>query len=540
MNKRFRGDHAGKSLETARSLLLAYQENTIRQQKCHVGPFLHPVFTGSKLSCEWRPVHFSTLGGIPTRQQTIENPSFERARNLAEKVANCILSKKDYESLAESAKNFSTGQSQSRDVEFVYIRSNLEKLEVPAGDLALYNKSLDDRIASISGTGSDHEELLRDFDDCHLSMHLRVRRLSESSQSIGSERVSYLIGLPVSIASAQSSHEIRTLPESYRGGVWLYLESSSWSPAHERYILDVVRILSMLYEDQYAKMSSTELRLIGADASRFNWSHETKHLIVALRRWRIQVSDLSEDEFPERGPLLSRFGSECAILPFAKLHDAGMAHLQAWTMATSASDLPFWSEGIGGSLCTIEELARLSFASAKDAFLGRLLRRYPLNEGTIKSLESYFHEVGRAMPKLRFSGTYNPKIELDTEFWQDFARLFLCEFREMFQHSLWSKGCDVLFSAKGTQIESIEFHNYIAGDLWDSNVEGLKLPAVEHFRLKDVVKAFKDPLKFSPGLRGDGDGDRVREGLAENLNARVHFPDSKNGEFRVAYSFGDF
>jgi SAM-dependent methyltransferase len=523
-------------LETA---LAEYQKNTIRQQKLHVGPFLHPVFTGKQSPSEWRPVHFSTLDGDRDSVAAGSHPSRYRAAwcraiRMATSVERCSLSVEEERKLCSIRQRVEWETSKAEGVHLAHAKSNLEQLEVPAENLASYEQSLRKRIEAATEPRAEAEKVLADFNDCHLSMHLRLREIFRAPADHSGLRVTHLIGLPVSIASMDASREIRTLPESYRGGVWIYVEASSWTPSHERYILDLVRILSMLYEDQYTKMSAAELRLIGADASRFNWSHETKHIIVALRRWLMKGTALPDSLPPEIEPIDP---SDYAVVPFASLFDAGMAHLQAWTMAASASDLPFCGNDRSKWPADFGALAVAALEAAKNAFLIRLFRKYPVRSGTIDELGRFLASLRNAFPELKLQPNQASVIAINLEesYWQDVARLLLCEFREMLQHGIWSKGCCVVYGYNGPSIQWLEFANFKSGDSWIDNLATVSLPRIDNFSSEDVFDAFKKPLFSSPYAVGDGD--RERRNLAESLGVRLEYPtDGDPSVFRVRYT----
>jgi SAM-dependent methyltransferase len=530
-------EHASEHL--LKSALKEYQKNTLRQQKRRVGPFLHPVFTGAQTPCEWRPVHFSTLGEEYGAAPNQPDPSWIRASKTAGEVAACELTDDDEKRIDFIGKQIATEESKTNCVRLARVYSNLEQLEVPAGDIASYKEELSKRIQLINTASTESEKVLIDFNDCHLSMHLRLREIFDPLSSPSSERVSHLVGLPVSIASTDTAHEIRTLPESYRGGVWVYVESSRWSPVHERYLLDLIRILSMLYEDQYTKMSAAELRLISADASRFNWSHETKHIIVALRRWPAKVVEGATTLPYGMGSPAENVPQDVAIMPFASLFDAGMAHLQAWTMAASASDLPFCGEDCSLWPNDIKALAQSALNAAQDAFLIRLFRKFPVQASSFDELSGFLDEIRTLMPKLSIET--NPEgslpVDLDKRFWQDFARLLLCEFREMLQHALWADGCKFVVSHDGDSTRRVEFRNTKAStrEEWIKNLKSLRLPKISYFDLGAVYDAFKNPVFSSQHSKGDGD--RERANLAEALGARIEYPITDPGNFSIVYSF---
>lgn len=518
-----------------KTALKEYQKNTLRQQKLRVGPFLHPVFTGAQTPCEWRPVHFSTLGKEHGAAPNTRDPSWIRASKTAGEVAACKLSDDDEKRIDSIGKQIATEESKANRVRLACVSSNLEQLEVPAGDIASYKEELAKRIQLINTASTEAEKVLTDFNDCHLSMHLRLRDVFDPLSAATSERVSHLVGLPVSIASTDTTHEIRTLPESYRGGVWVYVESSRWSPVHERYLLDLIRILSMLYEDQYTKMSAAELRLISADSSRFNWSHETKNIIAALRNWPIKLTEC-DGKLPFGLAFAEDAGaSDLAVVPFANLFDAAMAQLQVWTMADSERDFRFLGNARSQTLKNVEGLANALLMASCDAFLARLFNRFTVDESSHSELARFLNAIQNAMPSLSITITPSEATEVDLKhkFWRDFARLLLCEFRELLQHGLWSGGCAISIQMESGRLKTVQFSNRKAGEKWVNNIKGLETPNIEFFTLETVRDAFIKPILGT--LYTGGDGDRVRQNLAGLIGANLHFPDTDEETFVIEY-----
>jgi hypothetical protein len=102
-----------------------------------------------------------------------------------------------------------------------------------------------------------------DLDLRHQAMH---RALDEFVPQNAVNKTSYFIGFPITFRSPSMDGVVATgdLPPSFRGGIWIYASSArNWNPQAERKLLDIARLLSVLYETQYSELAAQELRRMG-------------------------------------------------------------------------------------------------------------------------------------------------------------------------------------------------------------------------------------------------------------------------------------
>lgn len=88
----------------------------------------------------------------------------------------------------------------------------------------------------------------------------------EGSLPTDTAYTSHFIGLPVTFRSPILEHSLLQgeLPNSYRGGIWIYaIAEDHWSLSAENCLLDMARLLGLLYESQYGERAARELHRLG-------------------------------------------------------------------------------------------------------------------------------------------------------------------------------------------------------------------------------------------------------------------------------------
>ena len=123
-----------------------------------------------------------------------------------------------------------------------------------------------------------------DLDLCHRAMHWRLDVLAIRA-GLQASGPSILVGIPVSIAPTDSSEISFTLPESYRGGIWIYaIVRGDWQSKSERLLLDLARLLSMLYLTRYSQSAGEQSKIEGTEEARRILAHQIKDVGDAAGR----------------------------------------------------------------------------------------------------------------------------------------------------------------------------------------------------------------------------------------------------------------
>ena len=257
------------SKATADALLRAYQGNTLTLQRAEAGPFLHPEFTGQNGPDRWRSVQFTTHEGAA---DIASAPA--AVQRLVSDLADLFAVVDD-----PPGKFFVPPHNLTAGADVCYASSDLLTLAVNPEELASYWATLKARVRLAAdpstpprATTSDARQLSRidrelcaaDLDLCHQAMHWRLDQLLRGNPGATTPQ-SFLIGLPVSVAGSSAvAPSPDHLPRTYRGGIWVYaVARGGWSTELERQLLDISRILCMLYENLYTEQASSELRLVG-------------------------------------------------------------------------------------------------------------------------------------------------------------------------------------------------------------------------------------------------------------------------------------
>lgn len=519
---------------TAKEILALYQDNTERLQKTRIGPFLHRHFTGQNQPNEWRGIQFTVHDNPTATTDEGHSSKYTLVREMDDALDACHIDPQPHDI-----------QEPTGLLNAAYATSTLATLGVPSAELVAFNREVRNRLGRLRELdrkleGATDEELYPiDLELCHQAMHRRLDRLAAST-GFRASGPSALIGIPVSLASHSANASEVTLPDNYRGGIWIYaIARQDWQPASERYLLDLARLLTMQYETEYSELAAAELKRIGSDMARFAWAHETKHIIQALRPWPRAPSDFGFIRDGLSSKDINTAHKEFAIVPFRTLFQAGLAHLQAWTMAGSASDLPFYGENERDLPSNLETLIKVAFGCAADAFLLRLFRKCDVTPDSIGPLEAVLAHIRLAMLEPQVVGTPEALrilVDWEADFWTGFSRLLLCEFREALQHSDWKRGIQVCVDAPAGAIEHISFINTPLYGGFESNIGELPLETPASLTMQRVVSAFTAPVVLANcGSGRKGDGTQVRNDIAVSLGATMVLSDTSREHFRIDY-----
>lgn len=507
--------------EVAKKILALYQDNTVRQQITRIGPFLHRHFTGQNQPEKWRGIQFTVHDDCTDSASGKQFPEGGVVCDLVRELDECQI---------DSSQKFSEIESPESLLGAAYIHSPLSELDVNAADLDGFDQRVRERIDRLREIeprykAASYEKLYPvDLEFCHQAMHRRLDGLIHQ-EGLRATGPSSLVGIPVSMALPKTNQSEKTLPENYRGGVWIYaIARGPWRPETEQYLLDLARLLSMRYEAEYSELAAKELRKIGFNSAQTDWSHETKNTIAALREWLHAPSDFNFTQQKEfDGEEYVEF-SDFAIVPFRELFNVAMVQLQLWTMAGSLSDLPFYKRTSESLPKTLKELIQLSFEFQINTFFLRLFRKHLIRKNTVKALARVIEHFRTIQPHLKIEGTPNAltltpdwEIEDKQTFWIDFTRLLLCAFREALQHGDWKEGITVRVIESFGKLEGIDFSDHCVEN-FELNIGDLPSYAPPDMTLNSVVAALTDPI-VDPGHGGGrkGDGTQVRWDLAGNL-----------------------
>lgn len=249
-------DQGGNAI--AKRMLASYQDNTARLQRTCIGPFLHRHFTGQNEPNEWRSIQFTVHEQCTAADVSAAVPGDSIVSDMVRALDECDVDGPRTEIVAP---NSLLGAA--------YTHSNLETLDVPAANLREYDRQVRkrmDRLREVMprwAAVSDEALYPIDLDLCHQAMHQRLDVLLRQA-GFDASGPSTLIGIPVSLASPASNPADMTLPDNYRGGIWIYaIARGDWRPESEWYLLDLARLLSMRYETEYSELAAKELRRIG-------------------------------------------------------------------------------------------------------------------------------------------------------------------------------------------------------------------------------------------------------------------------------------
>ncbi|MBK6744443.1 MAG: hypothetical protein IPG66_16365 [Hydrogenophilales bacterium] len=306
----------------------------------------------------------------------------------------------------------------------------------------------------------------------------------------------------------------------------------------------------MQYETEYSELASIELKRIGTDTSRFDWAHETKHIIQALRRWHRKPEEFGLIQANRTLKHDRSSEEELSVVPFSTLYQAGLAHLAAWTMASSSSDLPFFNKDTRDLPSDIRALIKVAYDSAVDAFLLRLFRKVAVNPKTVRPLATVLSHLRDSVPKLNvFTKADALEIPINwnadyriPDYWINFSRLLLCEFREALQHCNWANGITINLTGTEGVIGKARFSNTALYQPFYFHFGNLPPEASTILMTaEDIAEAFTSPIaRPNSGVARSGDGSKVRSDIAKLLKANMKGPILSGGVFEVEYTWEDY
>jgi len=238
-------------------LLEEWQRNTLAQQEESVGPFLHPHFIKAYDPNKWSDIQCTTLASEKFEERRA--PPAERLRSL---IRGKVREARNRQGEVGDALEYVTIEEDKG-----YSYSELSVLRVPNtnrnnADYISKMRALIEE-ANFPQSKSEKEKAKTHLELCHEVMHERVHRIAQ--EALGQELAwSALIGIPLSLAYAAGDTSKSKVPDTYRGGVWLFagVHSREWTLEHEETLFDFSRLLWMLYNGKYnveATKSSSEV-----------------------------------------------------------------------------------------------------------------------------------------------------------------------------------------------------------------------------------------------------------------------------------------
>jgi len=158
-------------------------------------------------------------------------------------TSNCISI--DMATTSVTLRDFNVPESISQNVKAVEQRT------------AKIKTLLGDRVSD-NPIKQDADMTLFDLNICHHVVHRKFDQLAKESALAKQRFSSYLISIPISM---RWDYQAKTDEYNSKGYVYIYAISlSEWNPRSERIIFDLVRLLSILYGDEFSDKASKAIR----------------------------------------------------------------------------------------------------------------------------------------------------------------------------------------------------------------------------------------------------------------------------------------
>ena len=145
---------------------------------------------------------------------------------------------------------------------------------------------------------------------CHSVLHKIVDDTitdeMENYRCPKSIRSSAFIGVPLSFTKGAISDEKTQnitwgdLPPDYKGGVWVYVNSSNkWTPQMEQALMDLVKFLSVIHVDLFSASAIKKMKEVGENTFKQNFSHRTSGSIYRLNKAIASIVHKANQSKPE-------------------------------------------------------------------------------------------------------------------------------------------------------------------------------------------------------------------------------------------------
>jgi len=497
-----------------------WQQNTAKFQRARMGPFLHPSFMGLFERKKWVNMEYTFMGNGDTK--SLFDP--EEAERLR-KYDSWFIGKGQIES-----NKVISGISFSSD--FSYSKSQLSQLSVPdphsyweALDTPerlpmsgkLNNKEIPNDIRQkYSGKGGifsaltgknlqdeNEKNILLDLlqDDlriCHYYFHKEIHNSFKDKLKY---KWSAVIGLPLAIAIERKEEDKSNrfeLPESYRGGIWIFAASNDdFSLRHETALFDLSRFAWLIFMNGFSQENARQEEKAGAERVEHSFSHEMKQIALAIGvMWMTDPGENLKKLVNQENRHLA--GLDWKILPFPELYKVFGSMIRLWIGAEDVK-LVFDPKPQ-----TFKDLARACYKLALNSSIPIKLRRISLQEKEIyPTVQEEFDLSNKLLNGLDVSASDAPAPNWELPSWMNLVRLLTATFVNCRKHGDLEKGMTLTAYADGNNLvitiknfERKEESSDNSSDLFSSNMDGIEV-------IKNCYAALNPSSAYNPLLDGE-------------------------------------
>lgn len=306
--------HSLESQENADKLaeefLCCYQNNTQALQKTEIGPVFHPSFTGKSAPGHWRDIRFTSLSAEPEKPDGEDGTPrpllYQYAEAYAGEISNEYVSDDDKKNGHNFRQTF-TGRDFSPPTKATYTspdgdtkpaavirRSSvlLAALKSPH-DPGSIETTVRARAQKLRKGGEWSEEMSEDelleFDlsICHQAMQLHLDKLTNivlAANSGTTAKCTFLVSIPVTIGNFDRSTNYGKIPDSFRGGLWIYVVCRKlWSTETERRIEALCRAVYLIADTKYSSLTAEEVRNSESASNKMQFSHTVQSQVRLLK-----------------------------------------------------------------------------------------------------------------------------------------------------------------------------------------------------------------------------------------------------------------
>lgn len=518
----------GKVTNFQEQFIANWRFNTRALQRAKIGPFLHPHFTGHNAPRQWRGIQYSELNaGATVGVKDYERDVFNSLKALL-RTAEADVSPHSFNLREGIEAQFGYGweKLQAFDInnERLFIESYQERLNA---SLKLLQRD------SAPSAEQQSKEIARDLELCHLVMHNSLRGIIDDDSHIKAQW-SALVGVPFSLNF--ENDDTRGVPSNYRGGLWVYVCSSQkWTYGHQRLLLDLVKLLWVLYGGKYGSNAEGGIAEVASNSLVKAFGHEVKHVSNAIgQKWMPKPKDLFEVTYNPTGADSSKMGrielwnkedeDELTIVPVKSLMEDATRQINFWCMSDNPRDVPFNERPADirkflQACCNaaINDLAVHAFSGTTFETV-QDVRQVKSSRKAIREIFSPVEVHGDTFPAIQweFGEESNPTVWL--------ARTFVAIFKNYARHGEPSHPVIVTFKELAPEHFRVRIENCGRLDC-EATIAALKRkgydPGVAERAVRQLDKASQLRKDLQTFMQGDFKSKQVVKNCLKELNGEI-------------------
>lgn len=334
-----------------------WQLNTQKFQKSMMAPFLHPSFVGLFTKEVWTNMDYTFIED--ETKLYVDNEELDRLsqyeqwfKDNGQIQGNANADDIIYSDFLKYSRTALGRLSVPNPAEYWETLDNPQRLPfpkmikggvIPSSIIKKYSNG--GVFSALKRNNLELEEknllidiLQEDLRICHYEFH-------KSIHSIFKEQINYkwsaLIGLPLAIETLRdyADKDRVELPESYKGGLWIFAASNDeFTLKHEKELFNLARFTWLIYMERISKEFTKQMGKDTREELERNLKHELKHISKAISNmWMCSPNDKLKSAINRENDFLSKLNWK--ILPFPELYRTAGNMIRLWVGTDDVIDV---------------------------------------------------------------------------------------------------------------------------------------------------------------------------------------------------------